>query len=100
VRISLTTHRNHGADGIGVQPVTEEAYEAIVLLGQKGGWEGLVVKSGKKTKRKIEGGEGEGKPEVVKKEKADIEAKEKSTVKKGTPAVEGTRRSKRIKVER
>ena len=82
---------------VGVQPVTEEAYEAIVLLGQKGGWEELVVKPGKKTKRKSEG---EVKPEVVKKEKADIEAKEKSTVKKNTPAVEGTRRSKRVKVER
>ena len=80
---------------VGVQPVTEEAYEAIVLLGQKGGWEELVVKTGKKTKRKSEG---EVKPEVVKKERADIEVKEKSTVKKGTRAVEGTRRSKRVKV--
>jgi hypothetical protein len=86
----------------GVQPVTEEAYEAIVLLGTKGGWEELVVKPGKKIKRKSGGEEGEVKikPEVVKKEKVDVKIKEKQAVKKDPPATEGTRRSKRVKVER
>jgi hypothetical protein len=86
----------------GVQPVTEEAYEAIVLLGTKGGWEELVAKPGKKIKRKTEDdqGEGEVKPEVAKKEKVDVKVEAKRAVKKEAAATEGTRRSKRVKVER
>ena len=32
----------------GVQPVTDEAYEAIVSLGTKGGWDGLLPSKGRK----------------------------------------------------
>jgi predicted RNA-binding protein with PUA-like domain len=111
----------------GVQPVTEEAYEAVVQLGTQGGWEGLVVKPGKakakaaevkdkQKEEKVEKGsdkKGPAKKTTVKKEAAEDEELEE---KKNTPKnkkrvstkaepikeepIEGTRRSKRIKVER
>jgi hypothetical protein len=111
----------------GVQPVTEEAYEAVVQLGTQGGWEGLVVKPGKakakaaevkdeQKEEKVEKGsdkKGPAKKTTVKKEAAEDEELEE---KKNTPKskkrvstkaepikeepIEGTRRSKRVKVER
>lgn len=40
---------------VGVQPVSEEAYEAIVQLGTKGGWEDVLPqKSQGKTKAKVD----------------------------------------------
>jgi hypothetical protein len=111
---------------VGVQPVTEEAYEAVVQLGMEGGWEGLVVKPGK-AKAKAAKVKDEQKDETVKKGPAKKEKPKKATVKKeavedeeleekvapkskkrvSTKAepikeepIEGTRRSKRIKVER
>jgi hypothetical protein len=110
----------------GVQPVTEEAYEAVVQLGTQGGWEGLVVKPGK-AKAKAAEVKDEQKDETVKKGPAKKEKPKKATVKKeavedkeleekvapnskkrvSTKAepikeepIEGTRRSKRFKVER
>jgi hypothetical protein len=111
----------------GVQPVTEEAYEAVVQLGMEGGWEGLVVKPGK-AKAKAAEVKDEQKDETVKKGPAKKEKPKKATVKKeaaeeeeleekkNTPnskkrvstkaepikeePTEGTRRSKRVKVER
>jgi hypothetical protein len=111
---------------VGVQPVTEEAYEAVVQLGTQGGWEGLVVKPGK-AKAKAAEVKDEQKEEKVEKGPAKKEKPKKATVKKeavedeepeekvapnskkrvSTKAepfkeepIEGTRRSKRIKVER
>jgi hypothetical protein len=37
---------------IGVQPVTQEAYNTILLLGENGGWEDLIAPVKKTTKRK------------------------------------------------
>lgn len=39
-------------DALGVQPVTQEAYDAILLLGENGGWEDLTVSVKKTPKRK------------------------------------------------
>ena len=36
---------------LGVQPVTEDAYEAVVMLGTRGGWEDLVSKKASKPKQ-------------------------------------------------
>jgi predicted RNA-binding protein with PUA-like domain len=106
---------------VGVQPVTQEAYEAVVQLGTQGGWEGLVVKPGKaktaKAKDEPTDEKGPAKKEnpkkaTVKKEAVeDDELEEKvapnSKKRVSTKAepikeepIEGTRRSKRVKVER
>jgi len=110
---------------VGVQPVTEEAYEAVVQLGTKGEWEGLVVKPGKaktakakdepadETVQKGPAKKEKPKKATVKKEAAeDEEPEEKKVAVKSKKRVstkaesikeeptEGTRRSKRIKVER
>lgn len=123
---------------IGVQPVTDEAYEAMVALGNQGGWEGLVVKP-KKTRVKAEPKtenvkEGKGEDSVAEKKVKKASLKKETSVKKDpsvtgeaevkkeetqaeeantTPKkrgakkveatkeepIEGTRRSKRVKVE-
>lgn len=46
---------------LGVQPVTREAYDAILLLGEKGGWDDLMPAGKKSTKRKstVEADKGE-----------------------------------------
>jgi hypothetical protein len=111
---------------IGVQPVMEEAYEAVVQLGTEGGWERLVVKPGKtkakaaevkdeQKEEKVEKGsdkKGPAKKATVKKEAAEDEGPEvkvapRSKKRVSTKAesikeepIEGTRRSKRFKVER
>jgi hypothetical protein len=108
----------------GVQPVMEEAYEAVVQLGTQGGWEGLVVKPGKAKTAKAKDEPTDEKDEkgpakkekpkkaTVKKEAVeDDELEEKVAPKskkrdstKAEPIkeepIEGTRRSKRVKVER
>jgi hypothetical protein len=108
----------------GVQPVTQEAYEAVVQLGTQGGWEGLVVKPGKAktakakdepTDEKVEKGPAKKeKPKKATVKKEAVEDKEleekvapKSKKRVSTKAepikeepIEGKRRSKRIKVER
>jgi len=111
----------------GVQPVTEEAYEAVVQLGTQGGWRGLVIKPGK-AKAKAAKVKDEATDETVKKGPAAKKEKiKKATVKKEAVGdekpeekiitaskkrdsikaevikeepTEGTRRSKRVKVER
>jgi len=111
----------------GVQPVTEEAYEAVVQLGTQGGWEGLVIKPGK-AKAKAAKVKDEPTDETVKKGPAAKKEKiKKATVKKEAiedekpeekvapkskkrnsikaevikeEPTEGTRRSKRVKDER
>ena len=109
----------------GVQPVTEEAYEAVVSLGTNGGWEGLVVKPGKakakaaevkdeqndETVKKGPVKKGQAKKATVKKEAVEDEKPEEKVVPKSKKRnskaevikeepTEGTRRSKRVKVER
>lgn len=101
---------------VGVQPVTEEAYEAVVSLGTQGGWEGLVVKPKKakavKVKEELEGETDKkmlGKKEEVEseaaKEKKRVKSKKRDSKAADADAVkeeptEGTRRSKRVKAER
>jgi hypothetical protein len=100
----------------GVQPVTEEAYEAVVQLGMEGGWEGLVIKPGKAKAKaaevKDEPKDETGKKGQAKKEAAEDEEPEEKVVSKSKKRVstkaevikeepaEGTRRSKRVKLER
>jgi len=43
----------------GVQPVEEKAYEAVVLLGKKGGWEGIIPIVRKVRKANADFGSGE-----------------------------------------
>lgn len=38
-----TTNRAISVDDIGVQPVEQAAYEAVVSLGTRGGWEDVVT---------------------------------------------------------
>jgi protein phosphatase-4 regulatory subunit 3 len=104
----------------GVQPVTDEAYEAVVKLGTQGGWEDLVVKPSKakakvatqsKAKANAEAEIGTSPVDQVKEEVFEKESKKthKAEDKKATRAkaarpptptpTEGTRRSKRVKVE-
>jgi hypothetical protein len=104
----------------GVQPVTDEAYEAVVKLGTQGGWEDLVVKPSKakakvatksKAKANAEAEIGTSPEDQVKEKVLEKESKKthKAEDKKATKAkaarpptptpTEGTRRSKRVKVE-
>ena len=60
---------------LSVQRVSSEAYEAVVLLGEKGGWEELMPVKGKKRVKADE--DGEEKP--VKKAKKATKAKKAKT---------------------
>lgn len=91
----------------GVQPVTDEAYEAIVQLGQKGGWDDLLPQGGKKKvkseEKAVVNGE-EAKPAAPsRKKRTSRTAKEESSessdaspeVKEEVGGSSGSRRSKR-----
>ena len=78
---------------IGVQPVGPEAYDAVVLLGTKGGWDGLLPQ-GKKAAT--------SKPVAPVKPEAEKHRVSDKQNKRATPAVKpepenGERRSKRLK---
>ncbi|KAK8850660.1 hypothetical protein IAR55_004580 [Kwoniella newhampshirensis] len=99
---------------LSVQPVDQAAYDAVVLLGTQGGWEGLSGSNGKpkfsKEKRKIESmGEIETKPVIdTKTEKEDQTEPLGKAVQRRTkkarvvkaeeiPVPDGVRRSNRVK---
>jgi protein phosphatase-4 regulatory subunit 3 len=94
---------------LSVQPVEEDAYDAIVALGEKGGWDEDAV--GKKpakakaakaptsaSKRKAEDSDGDDGAASTKKTTAKAEPKPKAEAKskaRPKPITEGTRRSSR-----
>lgn len=95
---------------LSVQPVSEEAYDAIVAMGEKGGMDELPVpKKAKAVKREKEDENEEGQKDEpdngkVKKEPASKKAKtepkpkaEPKVKKEPPPAPEGTRRSSRLR---
>jgi hypothetical protein len=95
-------------DDVGVQPVEQEAYEAVVSLGTRGGWEDLITggKAGGKAKAQAE--EQVAQPAPVKRKTAARDGEGrivKPGGKKGVkvvkaeelPKVQAERRSKRTK---
>lgn len=77
---------------LSVQPVEELAFETVVLLGDKGGWEELMPQGPKKKEEKVVKEKGV-KAKVVK-EKV---VKEKAAKKEAKEAPVGERASKRVK---
>jgi hypothetical protein len=85
---------------LGVQPVEQAAYDAVVLLGTQGGWEDIVP--GRKAKSKSEGRAEEEKPakrKVSMREDVTPNGKKIARVVKAEdlPKVQGERRSMRGK---
>lgn len=87
---------------IGVQPVTPEAYDAILLLGEKGGWDDLISSGKKSIKRKSTVEDDKGEDEnAVKPAGRGRKAKPKAAVGQDTEAQDKkiTRQAKRQKAD-
>lgn len=96
---------------LSVQRVSSEAYEAVYLLGEKGGWEDLLpapkskkrkakaedVEEGQETEEKKPVKKARGKKATIAKDElvAEEEPQEKETQEDVKPATQGSRRSSR-----
>ncbi len=78
---------------LGVQPVEDAAYEAVVLLGKKGGWEGIVP-GPKKAKKKAVKQELDGEDGVEQADEEAITATKKA--KKQSTAAPKSRKRKEV----